>query len=110
MAMDKNDKLNLFRKVPKLVQSQKLHPKNQLEFVDMQILERQKMLFREYVTIEMARQWADESDVDANKSAEQAVPAAVTNMKGVMLELKALQEVRKKIIEEYPELKDTSAS
>lgn len=97
MAMDKNDKLRLFKKVPKILPSEELHPKNKREFVENQILERQKVLWREYVTIKSAEVWADENDTDANRAAETAVAETIPRMKSLKLEIKALQEVLKSL-------------
>lgn len=93
MAMDKNEKIVLFKKVPKLTPSEMLHIDNRIEFVENQIVERQKVLWRDYVTVEEARIWADEDDKDANKAAEQIVQSAIPNMKSLKLEIKALQKV-----------------
>lgn len=100
MAMDKNDKLTLFRKVPKLLDSEMLHIDNRIEFVESQILERQKALWREYVTSEEARIWADEDDKDANQAAEQIVQTTAPNMKSLKLEIKALQRILKDLQDE----------
>jgi hypothetical protein len=97
MAMDKNEKLTLFRKVPKVDANEMLDKKDRLDFLDIQILERKKMLWREQVTVLQAEVWADEDDKDANTAAEQAVNEAKVRMKSLKLELKALEKIRKTV-------------
>lgn len=95
--MDKNDKLRLFKKVPKLLSSEELHPNNKREFVETQLFESQKALYRLHVEIEKAKVFADEDDADANRSAENLVTQAIPTLKSLKLEIKALHTVLKSL-------------
>ncbi len=101
MAMDKNDKLHLFRKVPQITPEESLDIQDKIDFVDIQILERKKMLWRENVTVKSAEVWADENDKDANQAAENAVANVVPTMKSLKLEIKALQKIKKDLEKEF---------
>lgn len=97
MAMDKNDKVALFRKVPEVTKNEMIDIDDRLDFLEIQINERKKMLFREWVTVEEARIWADENDKDANNAAENAVNESRARMKSLKLELRALNEIRDRL-------------
>lgn len=97
MAMDKNEKLVLFKKVPSISDKYLLDIDDRLQFIDVQILERQKVLWRELVTVKQAEKWADLEDKDANKAAETAVQEATVRIKSLKLELDSLMAIRKEL-------------
>jgi hypothetical protein len=100
MAMDKNEKLVLFKKVPKYEENEKLLKEDRETFLSYQILERQKMLWREHVTVLEAREWADLDDKDANRAAEAAVTDSIPRIKSLKLEISALQAILESLKQE----------
>lgn len=93
MAMDRNAKLVLFKKVPKLNEDDLPSLDDQIYFVETQIEERRKIVMRNNVTVEEARIWVDLDDKDAVQAAENAVVQSVAQTKGVLLELAALRKI-----------------
>lgn len=102
MAMDKNEKLRLFKKIPAVDETQLPTPFERLEFLDIQILERKKVLYRQVVQVKQAEFFADLDDVQANKTAENFATEAVDYIKGLKHELASLELTRKQLISTIP--------
>lgn len=98
MAMDKNDKVNLFRKVPKIAERLLIEPLERLAFLDIQIFERKKVIYRDLVDIEKYKFLADQDDQTAVQVAEGNTPESITHLKGLKLEVEALEKIRTDLV------------
>lgn len=100
MAMDKNDLTRLLVKVPKINKNESLEKQDQLDFLDSQILERKKILFRFAVQVETAKGYAAKDDKEANDLAEVKIREATGHMKAVKWELETLLKLREDLAAE----------
>lgn len=100
MAMDKNDLARLLAKVPKLSKRHELDKEDQLDFIEAQVLERQKVVYRFIVQIETAKAYAEKDDKEANDLAEVKIREATGHIKAMLWELDALLKIKEQLEED----------
>ncbi len=95
--MEQAEKDLLFNKVPKYEKKERLTDEKlwERQFLNTQISELKKRLFREYVRVWKSKKWAEEDDVDSQRAAESTVKDATQQIKDIKSELSAYEAVLK---------------
>jgi hypothetical protein len=73
---------------------------DQLDFIDSQILERKKVIYRFLVQIETAKAYATKDDKEANDLAEVKIREATGTIKALLWELDSLLELKNELVAE----------
>jgi len=92
MALDRNELTRLVTKVPKITSQELPSVAEKIKWVETQIEEYQKGMYRQTLDLKVALNYATKDDMDAVSVAEQKIREVTGNVKGIKWSLEALRK------------------
>lgn len=93
MSIDREKAFKAKLKTPTISKAEELAPSQRLSFLYIQLLERKKVLFRNYVTTQTASFLMDQDDDNAIAVGQQQLQEAKASMKALKWEIQVLQRL-----------------